>query len=422
MFVQVIELLQRKSRFPPARFCKAGSVGKATAIPGYDNDFVAFINGQEPPFESVLDDYEDILMLTNRPKIVNLKKTIHSLQFQANGIDIDLLPAQNFVSGFLNLGGDALAKKQANLALEQIQEKYKVNRGTIYNYSSSLAEAHVMYMKRQSGFIHELARLCKFWNKTLTIDAYISGRSTIIELLAIYAGQTEENNQSSPSILRAFNRFLENMKNLDKIGISFQSEVLNLTCSPPEFPKPFIIEPSNPFNNLAKGIKPRAMEQFKKFAGETLRRLKNEVLQWSRLGYFPLELLFEAQPRIVKPGTGATPSRRLVDVIECTRKNPRMIVRNDKKFGKEISAMQRTVQNSLFTQIHALTSAGKPGVSDFDVQELAIGQVARHAYGVDKLNWGFGSAATERHEDFDVTFELPYADQPRAIVASFSWN
>lgn len=136
----------------------AGSSGKKTTIFGSDIDCVLFINKKRPPFEDVLEDFEEILNLTDSFNIRDVRKTRFSIQFKALEFDFDFLPAVNFTEG-LQLRGDELIDKQQEAVLRIIKQNPKDG----YKYSSSLARSSVRFMKRQDGFVNEMVRITKFW-------------------------------------------------------------------------------------------------------------------------------------------------------------------------------------------------------------------------------------------------------------------
>jgi hypothetical protein len=207
------------------------------------------------------------------------------------------------------------------------------------------------------------------------------------------------------------------MKDFDGLGIEFERPPGEPSYRTPTFRKPFIVEPANPFNNIADGVHREEREKFKAFAIETIARLENEVRAWSSLGYFPLQLLFEPQPRVMVVTEDFTePKKKLFETVDTTTKFPSMIVRNETKV-RGILEMQRNVKESLFVAVHALTSAGKPGITEQHVQDLATKQIERHCPGR-TINW---IPSSESHEEYDVTFEIPYADRPKAIRVSFVW-
>ena len=59
-----------------------------------DYDVTAFVNGETPPFDDVLDDFQNVI-LANFKRAKLKDKTSRSLSFELDGIDFDLLPATN---------------------------------------------------------------------------------------------------------------------------------------------------------------------------------------------------------------------------------------------------------------------------------------------------------------------------------------
>lgn len=255
--------------------------------------------------EKVLNDFEDILLLAELPqKVTGMRKTRFSIQFQYGGFDVDLLPAIDFVT-VKTISNPA--SEQAFHVLQSINEQ----KDKAYYYSSALAESQLAFMKQQSPFIHDLVRLCKLWNKSLLIDDYISGRSTLMELLAVHAGKKEEDRsclQENQSLLRAFDTFLTLMQHFGQMKIEFDFDPLKPQRSINDFPDlksnghlkrtaPFVIEPANPFNNLAAGVKASSRKLFEYYATESRRRL-NLYVTMNVLVSIPLDHVFEPQPTI----------------------------------------------------------------------------------------------------------------------------
>jgi len=143
-----------------------------------------------------------------------------------------------------------------------------------YFLSGSLTETSIEFIKKQSPFAHNLIRLAKFWNKTIFIQEYISGRSTLIELIAIYAANKEEK-YDRQSILRGFKSFLVLMKDFKTLNIVFEmfykrNEVETYVSSQ----SPLILDPSNPHNNFAHDITENVINKFKEFAETSIKRLE----------------------------------------------------------------------------------------------------------------------------------------------------
>lgn len=159
MCLQIFILIKQRSKFKVGRVCIAGSTGKKTTIMGSDIDGVLFINDELPPFEDVLDDWEDILTMTDSYQIQDVRKKTFSINFKAFDFEFDILPAANFIVG-IQADRDTLIDMQQQRVLAHIAKDPKKYG---YSYSSSLADASIRFMERQNGFVNEMARIAKFW-------------------------------------------------------------------------------------------------------------------------------------------------------------------------------------------------------------------------------------------------------------------
>lgn len=157
--LQIFKLIQLKSKFKVGHVCIAGSTGKKTTIITSDIDCVLFINNELPLFEDVLDEWKDILTMTDSYQIRDVHTTKYSLQFKAFDFEFDILPAVNFTVG-MQLDGDTLINIQQQRVLAHIKKDPKKYS---YPYSSSLADASNRFMERQNGFVNEMVRIAKFW-------------------------------------------------------------------------------------------------------------------------------------------------------------------------------------------------------------------------------------------------------------------
>lgn len=153
-------MLQAKSKFAIGRACIAGSTGKKTEIINSDLDCVLFVNGKRPPFADVLEDFENILTVTDSFKIRDIRTTKYSIQFAALDFQFDILPAANFTENVQGHDNDELIDIQQREVLRIIGRDPKKY---CYMYSSSLATAAIRFMKQQDGFVNEIVRIAKFW-------------------------------------------------------------------------------------------------------------------------------------------------------------------------------------------------------------------------------------------------------------------
>lgn len=278
-------MLQAKSRYSIDRVCISGSAGKKTTITGSDYDVVLFINGRLPPFKDVLNDFEDILNATDSYHIREVRTTRFSIQFKALNFEFDFLPATNFAQGIQG-DIDQIIRKQKEELLKRIKEDPEKNG---YMYSSSLAEATIDFIKRQDSFAHQMMRIAKTWYKSLHFEEYISGAKYCIELIAVHAAN-KENDSPKKEYLRAFRCFIGDMQKFDNLDIHFEENGNSHQWNGYQH-RPRVIDPANPYNNLAKLWDRSSIEKVKRYANETARRL--ELLAERRIQFTNL---FEPQP------------------------------------------------------------------------------------------------------------------------------
>ena len=125
-------------------------------------------------------------------------------------------------------------------------------------------------------------------------NSYVSGRSSIMEVVAFEAARQEEQTDHLKSYLGAFERFLKMIENIQSLKIRHVSfwdrhGIKYRQMKQPSIP--YGVDPSFPENNYLADMKPRVMQLFSKFANVTLRRIK----EWKR-GNFQVSI-FENQPK-----------------------------------------------------------------------------------------------------------------------------
>jgi len=183
-----------------ARTVLYGGTAKKTSIRGcLDFDCAVFVNSTTNRLttQKVLEDFQDTLMmaeywnLNEKDFTAAPKHDPKTLMFTINGIGFDI--------------------------------------GGYIDKDVSMVEINVEFAKGKSAFAHEVARLAKFWNKTLileleTADSKISGRSSIMEIVGFAAAEEEENmNGERRSHLRAFRLFLVKIRDINSIKISHEA-------------------------------------------------------------------------------------------------------------------------------------------------------------------------------------------------------
>lgn len=235
-----------------------------------------------------MEDFSDILTISDSFKIRDVHVTNYSIQFKANDLDFDLLPAVNFSVNCHDAEGDHLSDEQHRKTLDYIKRD-PIKFG--YLYSGSLAKATVKFMKRQDGFVNEMVRLSKFWYKILYFDEYVSGAKSTIELIAVYTAN-KELNYGFVSYLRCFQQFIKYLTKFDELNIVFEKEFKFQEHQVVDNSRPRIIDPVNPYNNFAKNWSEKSIELIKGYANGTNARLEFLADRNCAL----LNIFFEPQP------------------------------------------------------------------------------------------------------------------------------
>ena len=120
-----------------------------------------------------------------------------------------------------------------------------------------------------------MARLAKEWNSEVPYDGYISGRSSIFELLGITAGRDEEKkNPRNPSLVNALKRFFGRVLSLQSQIITYydfykESDVPQHVKSQ----KPLLLDPANPLNNFMHTFPSGAYAVFSRYARTSQAKL-----------------------------------------------------------------------------------------------------------------------------------------------------
>jgi hypothetical protein len=294
IFNVVCNFIKSKSRYSIPRQIIAGSTGKNTALGNNfepDFDVVLFVKDVShlQTLKPIADEFYNILRnlplsydgywsrFEMQPRL-NIGTHACGVQFRMHTtiqlptgkkvvkIDFDLLPAYDLIPSYERSNNFEVQKQ---VALQKIQASGDREEAS-YKYSSSMSESTVPFVNNQPDFVHHVIRLAKLWDKKLKADqirvrgngAYISGRSAIIELVAIKTAR-----DAGGSILEAFRGFLNAMASIDRMDVDFSNGSIRHS-----FPR--IIDGVNPYYNFGTELKPQHIADFKTRAAETLDAIK----------------------------------------------------------------------------------------------------------------------------------------------------
>lgn len=396
---KIFLLLQSQSRYKLDRCRLLGGVSKKTSIVlKFDYDCVVYVNDIDPPFDQLLDEWDTILTLKLKDMVSDTKLTKHSIQFGIDGFDFDLLPSSNYT------GVNHDVMKQVKTIWKKIEDVPDVEKQRRLSslYSSGLSELALEFMKKQSGFIHDLCRLAKFWKGTILFEQYVSGRSSIIEYLAVKAGQEEEAAAINDklSILRGFRRFLNLLNNYERIDIIFTTFYDRDLV--PISKKPYLIDPTNPYNNLLGSVPAGFLPMFSKCSKETLKRLdacENNIT-------IELEKLFDPQPDLYDLFPSQMNKKHIVTLLSfnqnCDEKSPKLIVRRNTFDSKMLEALKNIMPHVL-KYIASAVEFKSTGDIGKCVQQAAGMFLSRSLYR-DNQTW---LSTDKKHDECDITFILP---------------
>lgn len=234
---------------------------------------------------------------------------------------------------------------------------------------------------------------------------YVSGAKSCIELIAVYAANQEEK-MGTKSYLRSFERFINFLQNFDNLDIHFgEHQVLDKN-------RPRVMDPVNPYNNLAKNWDRKSVELVK-YAKETKRRLDT----LANIRTVRLDQLFEPQPVFRPDMSGmfeynSNESQWLVGTTASVS-IPDLKVRNE-RFRTDFKLRNGLDILKVYFQIAVYVSRAS-SYDENKMKEAVQNTICKQVYNTE-FTWC--SAGNEKHEDFDVTFTIPFSNQ-NAIRISY---
>lgn len=406
-FVQIFKVLHQSKKVD--RQYINGSKGKKTTIFDFDIDMVLLINDEEPPFDDVLEKFEMLIRESEYfSKMRNFKKSDISIQFTIDQFDFDVLPAPNFLTRDSDRDDARKRQQQQRRTLDRIKRD-PVRYGCMY--SGGLAEASIDFMRRQDDFTLDMVRLAKFWFKSLFLGhRHVSDGKLLIELVAVYAAQKEAVFQPK-SHLRCFTAFMGLLQNFESLDVVFNGEYIFPEHQVTDNNRPRVMDPTNPYDNLANNWSTTAKEQIIAYANGTLQQLQDMCAE----GKVDFDILFD-----LKGFPRAPPLMKKVMFLYGLGKSspsmPVVTIRNDTKLNRPA--------NDLFLKANLLCFQNKLNstlVSDAndlkDIERNVTKAFNIHIRGREYQSW---AVKPLQHHDYDVTIHLPIANKEESVKLSFN--
>lgn len=230
---------------------------------------------------------------------------------------------------------------------------------------------------------------------------YVSGAKTCIELIAVYAANHEEKMEKK-SYLRSFQRFINYLQNFDDLNIHFEEDEHQVLIKS----RPRVMDPVNPYNNLATEWDRKSIGLIKSYANETKRRL--DILASTPTA--PLNKLFEPQPVLlpeIREIFGCNSTKWLIGTTATDSLFPDLKIRN-KRFGNEKNLRKGLEILKVYFQFAICTSRAS-GYDESKTQEVMQNTIDKHVDNTEST-WS-SSSSNDKHEDYDVTFTIPSLNQ-----------
>ena len=398
---EIIQTVERKTRFTIRRVAKAGSMAKHTAINvKLDYDCIFYVEEQaaSSAVRGFLDDVDNILTLSF-PDLAG-RQTQHADSFFYKGYYFDFLCCQHL---------DQQPEQQVRKALHTQEDTLKV----------SLSEGTVIFMKEQSSFVHQLARLLKFWSHSVQVPGFFNGRSYTMELLAVAAAEEETNRD----LLRGFRLALDKIRNFQKVrkvwtrfyGEQDASKVAQ-SCSA------LLLDPTDFSNNLLAQERWPFFEKLAQYANCTLERLHHLEYGVSDV----LVGLFRPQPDIWVQMPFVPRTNSLLvggEALDVDEAQPRAILQRPVCPLHDMNVIAHMLHGMLVARRFALLEAGQNGgsVSSDELQRMILEDAREQlkqcidtAYGT--FTW---SPSAESFLNKSVVLVLPIGGAGRIIKVGF---
>lgn len=219
-----------------------------------------------------------------------------------------------------------------------------------------------------------------------------SGAKNCIELISVHAAIEE---MATKSCLRSFEHFIMCIQKFDDLNIAFGSN--GHQCV-----RPRVMDPVNPYNNLASCWDPDSIKLLKQYARETSKRLQHLESSDNAL----LDKLFEPQPvyRSDMPEILGFDPMKLKIELGTTPYSllPDLKVRNE-DFHKDykLRMFMDTIQKYYQSAIHASKASG---YDENQITKAVQHTIDKQICNRDEQTW---SPAEGKHEESDITFTIP---------------
>ncbi|XP_041360237.1 2'-5'-oligoadenylate synthase 2-like [Gigantopelta aegis] len=243
------KFLENNTGLGVKRVFVGGSVGKMTSLSHYsDVDLIVFIDDYptmvefQKNLDSVLQKLEQHVLhdLNWAQEVEHTRTTHHAVQFKTKlkGYTdavlrkVDLLPALDRLD---QVPMDHVYNEMK--ALSAKERRY---------YSVCFTEEQTEFVKSMPHEVRDLIRFVKYWKETNDLPV----RSYFLELLVIYIWSERRQRFETFCVCSMFKRVVYALRNIAQMEITWP-DIYTSTDYSPLPPKPVLLDPMNPYNNVA---------------------------------------------------------------------------------------------------------------------------------------------------------------------------
>ena len=293
------------------------------------------------------------------------------------------------------------ADAQVCRAGDVLARRAPIQRGFLRNRLRLLAT--------QKEQVHAAIRLAKFWSKTLIWFDPKADRilSYAIELLTcrafdVAAAETEKRDPSMTAIFKQFLRQLVEWRTMQVICCTYYAE--NDIPASLKRVRPLLLDPANPWNNVAHGLR---WDGLAHFAATALEKLENPavgfqdlfMVQFDPAGVKHIHRILaqgglQVNGYLISQAIGLTLPKDLFSTVEYNR---RSITENPSR--QLIDCVQRMAIAATYTSL--LTT----GITFHESTKSMVASLHTTVLTIPPVEWT--ATTDDRHQDRDVTIRIP---------------
>lgn len=238
-------------------------------------------------------------------------------------------------------------------------------------------------------------------------------------------------------MLEVFRKFLDLISKIDILQLAFVQMEDGIWKSTNvmeqgyiSYRSNFIIEPANPYNDMAEKLEKNFLEKIKRYSVVTKTRFESVeemVFKIKGTPYLPFDMLFDPLPTNISESFKFEKPKKIgvfsINDYNCV--NPDLKIKNEEKFkNREMQQLKKAIQGYLFSTVNSTVRSQPQGtVSRIAVRERVQQMVDVNISDDPEKPWETINMV-DIVEDYDMTFIYPISGGPEknaAVRLGLSW-